>query len=149
MSIADIQNAISQSTALRTNPGYHSFMTIVHTSEPLVVAAMATNTSSVQYGNIRMAVGVWEQIAQIVGKLSAADRPQVFQCTPVSLMWKLLLPAIEKIRSAGADPSSPTASPGYAGNFEKLKDEYNAWTQTPAGKTYSTDAAQAVHAFFG
>ncbi len=149
MSNADVQATISQVTALRTSPRYHDIMSAMHTSAPLIATAMATNRSSVEYGKIRMAVGVWEQIAQIVGNLPAADRPQVFQCTPVLLMWELLCPAIEKIRSAGADPNNASPSPGYASRFEQLKDEYDKWMQTPGGSSYRTGGAQAIHAFFG
>ncbi|HWF67490.1 MAG TPA: hypothetical protein VN670_09300 [Acidobacteriaceae bacterium] len=149
MSDVDIQATVMQLAVLRTNPRYHEIMSALHRSSAQAIAPMGKDKNSVEYGNIRMVVGIWEQIAQTILSLSHSDRHRIFKCTPVSLMWKLLWPAIEQIRTGGADYGSGTPSPEYAKNFEHLDDEYHHWTQSPDGREYRSAASQAVCARFG
>ena len=87
--------------------------------------------NSEDYEALRFMIGTWERIAIIFFNVSKAQRQGAFPCNPVSLIWSYLNPAIVVIRGNKGFAN-------FAGTFEALHEEYQAWIKTKAGKNYST-----------
>jgi hypothetical protein len=148
MSSAKVQSTILQVTQLRTSANYHETMSDIHRYAPDRIRTMAGDKQSSDYAKVRLVIGTWERIAIVIRLLPPADRHRIFRCTPVSLMYKLLQPAIEQIRVSGADHDD-TQTPEYAKELENLADEYDHWAQSPDGREFRTPAKQAICAMFG
>jgi len=138
-------------TSLRSSKPYHDAVSRVHRARSTAgaVAAMASGKKSSDYSDVRLVIGTWERIALLLRESDQEQRRRLFHCVPVFLMWKLLEPAVEKIRESGADDTDGTPSPSFAREFEDLAEEYRRWTQTDEGAEFRSPAGQAVCALFG
>ena len=96
---------------------------------------------SPDYAALRLLVGTWNKIAIFVERFSDDQRREFFRCHPIGQTWRVLKPGIEVIRAA--------IHANYARQLEDLAIEYDAWTRSPEGADYKTEAQQAVCADFG
>lgn len=137
-SAADITMHI---TNLRTGPEYQSAIRTIQRADPETIKGWAKSQKTLEYAQLRLAVGIWERIAQIILQTDP-DRDAVYPCSPVGLMWELLEPAISVIQEN-------EKLPNYACLFKDLFDDHACWTRTDAGEKYCSSSDQAICALFG
>jgi hypothetical protein len=139
MTDAELAQIIIQLTQLRSGVEYQKAFRLLRRNRPDDMAN--ADKKSDEYAAIRLLVGTWDRIAQIVGRLSPPEQVQIFVCHPFGLMWRSLEPAIEVLRK-NIDPS-------FAADFEAVHRQYYDWTRTEGGHNFNTLSRQAVHACFG
>jgi hypothetical protein len=129
-----IQDKIKE---LRSAGNYQSAETQRQTDGSGTMAAGSAD----QQAAIRLMIGTWESIANMVLPLDPIGQESIFGSTPVGYMWDGLYAGIWIIRQNENEP-------GYASRFEQLDTAYMAWISTKSAG-YQSDAAQGLNANFG
>jgi hypothetical protein len=140
MTDAEFHQVALQMTGLRLNAPYHNAEQLRRKVGAVYMAG--ADQSSAEYAAIRLLIGTWERIAMFSRPFNKKQLSIFFECTPVTLVWTLLQPAIQVIRQSGA------VGPRYGQALEELEKVYAKWTQSKAGQVYRTEADQAVCANF-
>ena len=102
--------------------------------------AMATG-SSVQQVAVRLLIGTWEAIANMVSSINQVGQESIFGTTPVGFMYDALSAAIVVIQQNDSNPN-------YATKFTALDQAYTTWIGTK-GAEYQSLADQGLNANFG
>jgi len=128
-------------TNLRTGSEYQAAIRRIQPAKPDEIKNWAAQQDTTEYAQLRLVIGVWERISQIVLK-DCTNKDVVYPCSPAGLMWDKLKPAIDVIKEVDKLPY-------YAFKFEEFKDAYEVWGNTEAGQKYSSIHDQAICALFG
>lgn len=132
-----VQNKILE---LRSAADYQAAVAPLVANNYHGAAAMATGTP-VQQAAVRLLIGTWEAIANMVSSINQVGQESIFGTTPVGFMYDALSAAIVVIRQNDGNPN-------YAAKFEALDVAYLAWI-ADKGAVYQSLADQGLNANFG
>jgi hypothetical protein len=136
---APTREILAQTVKLRTSPVYREAERLRHRTSAASMAKAAQGSD--KYEAVRLLIDTWNEIA-VRARASGIPCNQLFEVTPVGLSWKNLGAAVMSLRDDGH------VNEDYAGDFESLADEYDAWLKGPAGRRFRTEADQAIIAMF-
>lgn len=137
MPVKDYEAFANTVTQLRLNPPYQAAEMLRRQSGAAAMAA--AGQPSADLAAVLLLIGTWERIAIIAKPLSKSQREVFFRCTPVSLMWNALEPAIVAIGGAAT----------FAPEFERLSQTYDTWLRSSNGQNFRSVERQTVCAMFG
>lgn len=139
--MSDATDIAMHITNLRAGPEYQAAIRKINPAGPDEIKRWADDPDSPEYAQLRLVIGIWERIAQVVLPCRE-DQDKLYPCSPVGLMWHKLEPAIRAIQTN-------EGTQYYAFKFEELKDDFQGWTKTPAGEKYESLTDQTICALFG